>query len=69
MLASPSSPRGGGVHGDDERGTSIGHSNVDDGVLVSMLYGSIETIEELDITGCTHLGIGETSCGIACRFS
>ena len=37
-------------------GHRYGHSNVDDGVLVSMLYGSIETIEELDITGCTHLG-------------
>ena len=37
-------------------GHRYGHSNVDDAVLVSLLYGSIETIEELDITGCTHLG-------------
>ena len=33
-----------------------GHSNVNDETMILMLYGSIETIETLDITGCTHLG-------------
>ena len=40
--------------------TSIGHrygnSNVNDETLLLFLYGSIETIETLDITGCTQLG-------------
>jgi F-box/leucine-rich repeat protein 6 len=40
--------------------TSVGHrygnSNVNDETMISMLYGSIETIETLDLTGCTHIG-------------
>ena len=40
--------------------TSVGHrygnSNVNDETMISMLYGSIESIEILDLTGCTHIG-------------
>ena len=37
-------------------GYRLGNSNVDDAALISILYGSIETIEVLDVTGCSHLG-------------
>ena len=37
-------------------GYRLGRSNIDDAGLIAILYGSIETIQVLDVTGCSHLG-------------
>ena len=37
-------------------GYRLGRSNINDAGLISILYGSIETLEVLDVTGCSNLG-------------